>query len=152
LGQGLALLSPLSPSGTVVHQPGTEPNDKVVNLRDPGTSVDFLGYTFRYDLLMGRGHRLNVTRPGVFRTSAAARLCGLSFRDDLGPTIIKRCVDEYIIRIFSPVKMLTACQVFVVPATVNCVEKVSALPFSTTVAPCAYRTNRCQSLLRNHLK
>jgi RNA-directed DNA polymerase len=36
---------------------------KVVNLRDPGTSVDFLGYTFRYDRdLMGRGHRyLNVT-------------------------------------------------------------------------------------------
>ena len=36
---------------------------KVVNLRDPGASVDFLGYTFRYDRdLMGRGHRyLNVT-------------------------------------------------------------------------------------------
>ena len=35
---------------------------KVVNLRDPGASVDFLGYTFRYDRdLMGRGHRyLNV--------------------------------------------------------------------------------------------
>ncbi len=36
---------------------------KVVNLRNPGASVDFLGYTFRYDRdLMGRGHRyLNVT-------------------------------------------------------------------------------------------
>ena len=36
---------------------------KVVNLRQPGASVDFLGYTFRYDLdLKGRGHRyLNVT-------------------------------------------------------------------------------------------
>lgn len=36
---------------------------KVVNLRDPGASVDFLGYTFRYDRdLMGRSHRyLNVT-------------------------------------------------------------------------------------------
>ena len=36
---------------------------KVVNLRYPGSSVDFLGYTFRYDLdLQGRGHRyLNVT-------------------------------------------------------------------------------------------
>jgi RNA-directed DNA polymerase len=35
---------------------------KVVNLRDPGASVDFLGYTFRYDRdLLGRGHRyLNV--------------------------------------------------------------------------------------------
>jgi RNA-directed DNA polymerase len=36
---------------------------KVVNLRVPGASVDFLGYTFRYDRdLLGRGHRyLNVT-------------------------------------------------------------------------------------------
>ncbi|MGA6925397.1 MAG: group II intron reverse transcriptase/maturase [Desulfosarcina sp.] len=36
---------------------------KVVNLRQPGASVDFLGYTFRYDRdLKGRGHRyLNVT-------------------------------------------------------------------------------------------
>ena len=36
---------------------------KVVNLRCPGASVDFLGYTFRYDLdRRGRGHRyLNVT-------------------------------------------------------------------------------------------
>jgi RNA-directed DNA polymerase len=35
---------------------------KVVNLQDPGASVDFLGYTFRYDRdLMGRSHRyLNV--------------------------------------------------------------------------------------------
>ena len=35
---------------------------KVVNLREPGASVDFLGYTFRYDRdLRGRGHRyLNV--------------------------------------------------------------------------------------------
>lgn len=36
---------------------------KVVDLRQPGASVDFLGYTFRYDRdLKGRGHRyLNVT-------------------------------------------------------------------------------------------
>jgi RNA-directed DNA polymerase len=36
---------------------------KVVNLRQPGSSVDFLGYTFRYDRdLKGRGHRyLNIT-------------------------------------------------------------------------------------------
>jgi len=36
---------------------------KVVDLRKPGSSVDFLGYTFRYDRdLHGRGHRyLNVT-------------------------------------------------------------------------------------------
>ncbi|MFH1953086.1 MAG: group II intron reverse transcriptase/maturase [Pseudomonadota bacterium] len=36
---------------------------KVVDLRQPGTSVDFLGFTFRYDLdLRGRGSRyLNVT-------------------------------------------------------------------------------------------
>jgi RNA-directed DNA polymerase len=36
---------------------------KVVNLRKPGASMDFLGYTFRYDRdLLGRGHRyLNVT-------------------------------------------------------------------------------------------
>lgn len=36
---------------------------KVVDLRKPGTSMDFLGYTFRYDLdLKGRGFRyLNVT-------------------------------------------------------------------------------------------
>jgi len=36
---------------------------KVVNLRQPGSSVDFLGYTFRYDRdLKGRCHRyLNVT-------------------------------------------------------------------------------------------
>jgi RNA-directed DNA polymerase len=36
---------------------------KVVNLRKPGSSVDFLGYTFRYDRdLQGRGHRyLNIT-------------------------------------------------------------------------------------------
>lgn len=36
---------------------------KVVNLQQPGSSVDFLGYTFRYDLdLKGRGHRyLNIT-------------------------------------------------------------------------------------------
>jgi RNA-directed DNA polymerase len=35
----------------------------VVDLRQPGSSVDFLGYTFRYDLdLKGRGHRyLNIT-------------------------------------------------------------------------------------------
>lgn len=31
---------------------------RVVNLREPGASVDFLGYTFRYDLdRLGRGHR-----------------------------------------------------------------------------------------------
>lgn len=31
---------------------------QVVNLRQPGTSLDFLGYTFRYDRdLTGRGHR-----------------------------------------------------------------------------------------------
>jgi RNA-directed DNA polymerase len=36
---------------------------KVVNLRQPGSSVDFLGYTFRYDRdLKGRGNRyLNIT-------------------------------------------------------------------------------------------
>ena len=36
---------------------------KVINLRQPGSSMDFLGYTFRYDLdLKGRGWRyLNVT-------------------------------------------------------------------------------------------
>jgi RNA-directed DNA polymerase len=36
---------------------------KVVELRQPGASVDFLGYTFRYDRdLKGRGHRyLNIT-------------------------------------------------------------------------------------------
>jgi RNA-directed DNA polymerase len=36
---------------------------KVVDLRQPGASVDFLGYTYRYDRdLKGRGHRyLNVT-------------------------------------------------------------------------------------------
>jgi len=36
---------------------------RVVDLRQPGSSVDFLGYTFRYDRdLHGRGHRyLNVT-------------------------------------------------------------------------------------------
>lgn len=36
---------------------------KIVNLRQPGASVDFLGFTFRYDRdLRGRGHRyLNVT-------------------------------------------------------------------------------------------
>jgi RNA-directed DNA polymerase len=36
---------------------------KVVNLGQPGNSLDFLGYTFRYDRdLKGRGHRyLNVT-------------------------------------------------------------------------------------------
>jgi RNA-directed DNA polymerase len=36
---------------------------KVVNLRQPGGSLDFLGFTFRYDRdLRGRGHRyLNVT-------------------------------------------------------------------------------------------
>jgi len=36
---------------------------RVVDLRQPGSSVDFLGYTFRYDRdLKGRGHRyLNVT-------------------------------------------------------------------------------------------
>ncbi len=36
---------------------------KVVDLRQPGASVDFLGYTFRYDRdLRGRGHQyLNVT-------------------------------------------------------------------------------------------
>jgi RNA-directed DNA polymerase len=35
---------------------------KIVNLRQPGVSMDFLGYTFRYDRdLKGRGHRyLNV--------------------------------------------------------------------------------------------
>ncbi|MBW1818153.1 MAG: maturase [Deltaproteobacteria bacterium] len=35
---------------------------KVVNLRQPGAGVEFLGYTFRYDRdLRGRGHRyLNV--------------------------------------------------------------------------------------------
>ena len=35
---------------------------KIVNLRQPGASVDFLGFTFRYDRdLRGRGHRyLNV--------------------------------------------------------------------------------------------
>ncbi|MFW9804849.1 MAG: group II intron maturase-specific domain-containing protein [Candidatus Thorarchaeota archaeon] len=36
---------------------------KVVNLRQPGSSVEFLGYTFRYDRdLKGRGYRyLNIT-------------------------------------------------------------------------------------------
>ena len=36
---------------------------KIVNLRRPGSSVDFLGYTFRYDRdLKGRNHRyLNIT-------------------------------------------------------------------------------------------
>jgi RNA-directed DNA polymerase len=36
---------------------------KIVDLRQPGASVDFLGYTFRYDRdLKGRGHRyLNAT-------------------------------------------------------------------------------------------
>ena len=36
---------------------------KVIDLQEPGTSLDFLGYTFRYDRdLKGRGHKyLNVT-------------------------------------------------------------------------------------------
>jgi len=50
---------------------------RVVNLGQPGASVDFLGYTFRYDRdLKGRGHRyLNVTP-----SSKALQSCRQSVR------------------------------------------------------------------------
>jgi RNA-directed DNA polymerase len=56
---------------------------KIVNLRQPGASVDFLGFTFRYDQdLRGRGHRyLNVT---------PSRKAMQAHRDRLRETVSRR--------------------------------------------------------------